>query len=378
MAKHKIHQQNFGSLKAKIEALSRKAEKLGLAPIRFEVVGSNLEENTDGTFHKVFHVEIEGQSPIIEGWQFVGKVEDTGNGSNLVKSFQELPEKFRNTDMLLCEHCHTRRNRKAVYILKSLLDGHYIQVGSTCLKDFGGHPDIMDMAKYAEELHALENEPESCIDDVMSEKGGETWIKLERFVAYTIQEVEQHGFVSKAKAGYGLLPTSSRVIDIMFPRSGNKKPEIDTSYIEKAKTMVFWIRGWDKTNYTDYEYNMMTICSEDYVKWDWLGYVASLIPLYNRENMVESKSGKFVGTIKKRETFGPLECIKIIAIDTMYGTTFLHKFNDSDGNLLVWFSSSVRLEEGKVYQGKATVKDHQAYNGENQTVLIRCKFDVME
>lgn len=367
---HNIPEYNFENLEAKVNRLSRKAVKLGLAPIVFEVLGSHLDKTKDDRAYLVYEVDIEGQSPIIEGWQFVGKAENIGEG-NVVMGFEELPEKYRHTDMLLCEHCHTRRSRNAVYILKDE-QGQYIQVGSTCLKDFGGHPDILGMARYAEELHKL---LDGIVDDdteVRGSMGGESYVKLEKFVAYTIKQVETHGFLSKSKAVWGQIPTANVVISIMFPHNGIADP-VEKVYIEKAKVMINWIRTWDKGRKSDYEHNMMLICQEDYIRERHLGYVASLVPLFGRENEVKAQSGVFVGAIKQRLNFSRLECFKILAFDTQWGTTYLHKFNDTQGNLLVWFSSSVRLEEGQVYMGKGTVKDHKVYNGENQTVLTRCK-----
>ncbi|KLB22913.1 hypothetical protein SM77512_22195, partial [Xanthomonas hortorum pv. gardneri] len=37
-----------------------------------------------------------------------------------------------------CEHCHTARARKQIYLLRNSSTGTYQQVGSTCLQDFTG------------------------------------------------------------------------------------------------------------------------------------------------------------------------------------------------------------------------------------------------
>ena len=61
--------------------------------------------------------------------------------------------------------------------------------------------------------------------------------------------------------------------------------------------------------------------------------------------------------------------------DTRFGTTWVHTFTDAAGNVLVWKTSCACLdiEDGGKARIKATIKDHDEYNGVKQTVLIRCK-----
>ena len=60
--------------------------------------------------------------------------------------------------------------------------------------------------------------------------------------------------------------------------------------------------------------------------------------------------------------------------DTMFGTTWVHTFEDSAGNCLVWkTTSSQDFQDGEKYRVKGTIKAHDEYNGVKQTVLTRCK-----
>lgn len=56
---------------------------------------------------------------------------------------------------------------------------------------------------------------------------------------------------------------------------------------------------------------------------------------------------------------------------------YIHTFKDADGNVLIWKTSkglgSTGLHEGDLAQIKGTVKDHNEYKDEKQTVLTRCK-----
>ena len=52
----------------------------------------------------------------------------------------------------------------------------------------------------------------------------------------------------------------------------------------------------------------------------------------------------------------------------------IYKFVDEAGNSLIWNTTSyTELETGKTYQLTGTVKEHNEYKGDKQTVLIRCK-----
>ena len=60
---------------------------------------------------------------------------------------------------------------------------------------------------------------------------------------------------------------------------------------------------------------------------------------------------------------------------TYYGeTNYINTFEDSDGNVLVWKTSSYQdIDTGKTYTIKGTIKDHKEYRSVKQTVLTRCK-----
>lgn len=57
----------------------------------------------------------------------------------------------------------------------------------------------------------------------------------------------------------------------------------------------------------------------------------------------------------------------------------IYKFVDEHGNILIWNTGSWKtLQEGKRYNLKGKIKEHNTYNGENQTILIRCTITKVE
>lgn len=55
---------------------------------------------------------------------------------------------------------------------------------------------------------------------------------------------------------------------------------------------------------------------------------------------------------------------------------FIYTFKDTDGNVFVWKTGSGRynMNAGEPVEVTGTVKEHNEYKGEKQTVLLRCKF----
>lgn len=57
----------------------------------------------------------------------------------------------------------------------------------------------------------------------------------------------------------------------------------------------------------------------------------------------------------------------------------IYKFVDEHGNVLIWNTGSWKiLQEGKQYNLKGKIKEHNTYNGENQTILTRCTITKVE
>jgi len=82
-------------------------------------------------------------------------------------------------------------------------------------------------------------------------------------------------------------------------------------------------------------------------------------------------ASRHMGTLGKRETFR-LTVDRIFDTDGQWGTTHIHQMCDASGNVFKWFSTSEKLDAGVTYDVKGTVKSHETYRGEAQTVLTRC------
>lgn len=91
------------------------------------------------------------------------------------------------------------------------------------------------------------------------------------------------------------------------------------------------------------------------------------------------KVSKHIGTVGDKVTT-EATYVKMFSYDIPsfkgFGTDTIHvhMFKDSEGNVLVWKTTSfVEVEEGKAVILSGKVKEHSEYRGERQTVLTRCK-----
>ena len=108
----------------------------------------------------------------------------------------------------------------------------------------------------------------------------------------------------------------------------------------------------------------------------------------------------YIGEIGKRLTVKAVYKKSFEYVDykfSFYGTThFIHTFEDSEGNIIVWKSTNTVFEindgkenpnrkgdtevitKGSTVELTGTVKDHTTYKDTEQTVVTRCKFKMIE
>lgn len=384
-----IPEDGMSILRKKIKKLNRKAIKLGCGEVEIINHGSKIVKTSkDGidlpVHHRYFEIEIKGEAPTLDGWRFIGTLDFTDDIA-LVKSApgQTIPEEYRVLkDARNCDHCHNNRRRNKSMIIQHTETGKYKQVGSTCLKDFFGYNDPKKIAQYLENYHRV-------ITDICDERTYDNvcfspLFDLVQLLAITAVIVKNHGYVSGVKAMEDdtQMSTSARLSDYFYNKSKQVrewaleiKNQITNEHYDLADSIIEWIKKED--NNSDYFYNLKNIAnaSDGMVSGRMFGYVASMGAAYHRateaKKVYEAKSNEHVGIIKKREVF-KIALTNITVKEGYYGTTWIHRFEDNEGNSLVWFSSKdVDFRVGNEYTVKATVKKHDEYKGRKQTLINR-------
>lgn len=313
-----------------------------------------------------------------DGWQFVATIQHLPNAGNIIRAISdefEVPKHYREAHSD-CEHCQVKRYRKDTYLVRSD-DETFMQVGSSCIKDFlgGNSPDnIVQVANFIAELV-------SFMDGMsMGYGGGDINYPIHEFLAQTSAVIREHGWLAKSKAEEGQIPTSFRVENnfSLDPPKHHVQSVIIDSDRERGIAAAEWAESIsdEDCDKSDYLYNIRTIARSGLVGRRTMGYAASIMSGYDRymgELTKPKNPSQHVGTLKKREIFS-LILDRHTAFDTMYGTSHRYSFHDDNGNVITWKASApAKMVEGKRYGIKGTVKAHSEWKGVNQTEITRCE-----
>lgn len=418
MPVYHILDENMDRLNKKMNRIRKKCEKYG-CDFRYETLSDYYEklditkrEDTERKF-QTFHfydVLVEGTA-IVNDWEFVASLEHhaTGNVVRLAKDI-EVPERYYSTSPV-CEHCSTSRYRKNTYLVHNVNTNEFKQVGKSCLQEFTKGLS----AEYAASLMDL-------IEEMIN---GETYIagitytpyfSIKDIIPYAIECVNRFGY-EKTTDNYGEYnPDSTRnKVDLLFGYFElNRKDKVTTSEVEKLlgyeemrnfkayteennafmDEMIAWFLEQDADN--NYMRNIQVLLKSGFCKYNEFGFIVSVVPSYKKhlyklqqeqrrkeQHDKDCQLSQYYGQPKDKFEL-PLTYLRSLGFDGMYGTTWMHFFEDESGNQFVWKSSNVveivdkdgyckQIDDNTKLILKGTVKEHNKYNGVKQTIITRCK-----
>jgi hypothetical protein len=418
------------------------------------------------------------------GWKFIGRVDHEAIGNLIVSvpgsgHEEDLHRMFGKSQPSHCDHCGKTRKRTSTFVVQDD-KGKIKRIGRQCLKDYipGGEAVIARMVNYAEFLTRIalgiadfEYKGGGEGDDGESYGGGGgrfNHFGVAEALALTFCLVDRTGYLSKSKArasaesgGPSETPTADIVeqaftgdleskVNRIGLRSleGRLKLEFDAymewvedrsekgakKYTQKAKKAIEWgtdyvakqLAAPGHNPMREFYQNLSIILNgvkekeEAYVSKKYLGYLTSLVPLYNKhvENEAANAAAKeggekvseYVGTVgypigelnatdkrkMKKEGFesklsqfphnGPIpvtvNMTRTIQRDTYgygdSGVSYMYSMTDDKGNVYVYFATSdFDLKQGdKAEIVKAKVKNHKDFTSKagktvKQTYLTR-------
>lgn len=399
------------------------------------------------------------------GWKFIGRVDHEAIG-NLIVSVpgsgheQDLHRLFGKSQPSHCDHCGKTRNRTSTFVIQDK-EGKLKRIGRQCLKDYIPiGDDVNKMIEYAQFLTRIA----LGIAEFEHKGGGEYGGGGGRFNHFGVIEtlsltfclVDKTGYLSKSKArsqaemgGSSDTPTADIVegaftgalqekVNRVGLRSleGKLKLEYDAfmdwvgdssekgqgKYRDKAKKAIDWGIPYIKEQLknpgqmAEFYNNLSTVLNgsvdengkhkpEAYVSKKYLGYLTSLVPLYNREANKEAadalakekgeKVSEYVGVIKypigelsatdkrnmkkvgledKLNKFpfdGPIPVTVNMTRTTQRdtygygdsGVSYMYSMSDDKGNVYVYFATrDLNLQQGeKTKIMRAIVKNHRDF-----------------
>lgn len=99
-------------------------------------------------------------------------------------------------------------------------------------------------------------------------------------------------------------------------------------------------------------------------------YVKSLREQYIADHAPKTEHFGNVGDKVERE----VKLVRRAGFDTMWGTTFVYTFVDSEGHQFIWKTGCyLDQSEGSTLTVRGTIKAHSEYRGARQTELTRCR-----
>ena len=333
-----------------------------------------------------------GETPKYAGWTFLAALEHL-DGENVVRAVpgHDVPVTYR-TRGPVCDHCHSARRRNETYVLRHE-SGSITQVGSTCIADFLGSDDAGKLAANASYLAAARGIAEEGCEGFSS--SGNRDVMLEDYLVYVAWVVRNEGWMSRTKAReLDTNATADRASTLMFDSKAREYAKYDPSAedVATATASAQWaeeITDADIAHETgDYLHNLRAIARSGIVGRKSEGLAASMVVAYQRAvgrararaerdaARAARKPSEYVGTPKVRQSFGTVTLDFVTGYDTDYGYTTVLKFLTPEGNVLVWKATSTdvtREDVGKKYELTGTVKKHEDYKGQKQTILNRCK-----
>lgn len=360
------------------------------------------------------------------GWQVIAKIEH-GDEGNIVTPFTDAHDDAWYHAEPKCDHCNSNRYRSVTFIVEK--DGARKQVGRTCLKDYTGI-DPATCAIWAEVCNYTINDDMAGSEAEFGGKGIARMYPVTQVLGLAVDCIRQYGYrksdepnstkemvidllqtdtapsaESRAKAQDVLawlvpLWDKAKADELLTDKLYREAYEIvedeygyrDCSVRSKEKENEYLahVRAWDRV--TDLQKNCAILAKSGYAKLSHVGRLAYAPVDYDRymerkareeqkaqERAAAAEASKHVGKVGDKIEVYTNAVQLVTSWEHRYGTTYLYKWTDADGNVFVWFAShpqgmNLRDNQGCDVWVKGTVKDHTERDGVKQTVMTRCKW----
>jgi hypothetical protein len=358
--------------------------------VKTEKIGEELVEAID--------ITIESEIVKIDGYNVIAKIEhlESANIVTRIDREAEIDSKWTKADAH-CEHCRTTRPRTVTFIVRK--DGTDKQIGSSCLKDYCGIDPQM-----------------TAIRNQLTET-----LTLYDMEAYDFDRAAEHSY-----RAYEAYKSLALAVDVYKAQGYRKADEPDSNKdklreammdvaqptgkaLEAAQAITEFLAARGYEDLDNILWNVKTITEAGYCKLSNAGILAYAPAAYEHQieeeerqrarkeqTAKEAAASSYIGELGQRIMIDIAECKLLTSWDGDYGTTYLYKMLDTEGNVFIWYASkrfgeqvkgrcieSAHDERGYFYETnfqefvtgkiKATIKDHTEREGVKQTVITRCK-----
>jgi hypothetical protein len=374
-----IYLNQFARVREAVETANRRAARIGVpgytlttAPAEPEAI---LRDGVVIGYADQVEVTVTGTAPAYSGWTFVATLtwEEKTAVVRAVPGLDFEIGEHRPVERL-CQHCNTTRDRTDTYLLRHE-DGRWMQVGSSCVRDFLG---------VKVPLHLLGFNPYEGCDSENVGPAYPTRLSVIAVASLASAISRTYGWVSAGKASeMGLESTRNVVGRYLFGNDrGSQELRREVKVTQEdgllAAAAIEWLDS-PAAGSGDYIDNLRAAVAEDGTCSERnLGLIVSLPAAYHRwldrEKEREARPvSVHQGTVGQRLKDLALTVRTVRYLHSDWGTTTLLMMVDDAGNMFKWFASNYDAEPGDSVVLTGTVKNHEIYNGAAYTVLTRCK-----
>lgn len=323
---------------------------------------THTQYKVDDVMIECFDLSIDGDIIRKGEYQVVAMIEHLENG-NIVSMFEDHEcNPAWNTTKAHCEHCNCNHNQVYTFIVEH--NGMQKQVGRTCLKDYSGiDPQMIGVLN---ELNCITLDDNVGMDYEMVRDIPKVYDTIE-ILALAIMIQKKQGYVPASE------PESNKA---MIRKCLSEKVKADDESMKEASQM-----GNIIVNMSDDEIikgglnNVQVMLRYGNCKESNIGHIACAPMMFERfqkrheKRDSERSHSNYVGEIGKRMIINVCDMALLTSWENMYGRTYLYKFTDDSGNILVWFASKAISATKQI---KATIKEHKEKDGVKQTIITRC------
>ena len=299
------------------------------------------------------------------GWTVCAKIEH-GEGGNIVTPLggNEVDESWYSAPAR-CDHCGTKRFRSVTFMCRNA-EGEIRQVGRNCLKDYTGIDPAL--ALMWAEVRDVFPDGMDCDEREFGQMGYERMFPTAEVIAHAVEMIGKYGY-RRSDSEFSTREAVRGAVD----------RELGAEAMKKAEEIVSWLSGIGD-GVVGIERDCAALARSGWAKPKHFGRLCYMPIAYERhlekmkkeEEKAAHGSSDFVGNIGDRVTISAVEARLLTSWETQYGVTYLYRFVDAAGNVFIWKASrAVDVKDGMEIKG--TVKDHDEYGGEKQTVVTRCK-----
>jgi len=415
--KYPIYASKIEEIEKSLNKIQKKAEKYNV-PFKWDVSEPYAKTiRVYGYDNTVLHtVDVEAVDLTIEadqlvkmnGWKLRAKIEHGAEGNivtpigngEVLKEWYTAPPK--------CDHCGVNRFRSVTFICENE-SGELRQVGRSCLKDYTGiDPSLA--ALWASVTDLFPNGMD-CSVEAWEEHKPAQMFNVRKVLALACESIERFGYRKSsensstkerviaeihAEPSEEAYKSADSIINWMAERKEKTKME-DEFYHELYEKYAaedslydedYWreyrvvSQAWDAVS--DLERNCIPLIDSGYCKMMHMGRLVYLPIAHKvfleRKEREKAKAearekalatSKHIGEVGQRITVTAEKAELVTSWENFYGTTWLYRFTDPEGNIFIWYASRpIEYTNGMKIRG--TIKDHSEYDGIKQTVMTRC------